>query len=86
MVDLLGKIAARKKATPAQIALAWLLAQKPWIVPIPGTRKLDRLDENIGAVAVELTSDDLREIDSAASKITVQGARYPEELEQMTGR
>jgi len=86
LVDLLGKIAARKKATPAQIALAWLLAQKPWIVPIPGTRKLERLDENIGAVAVELTSDDLCEIDSAASKITVQGARYPENLEQLTGR
>ena len=86
LVDLLRKIAERKKATPAQIALAWLLAQKPWIVPIPGTRKLERLDENIGAVAVELTSDDLREIDSAASKITVQGARYPENLEQMTGR
>jgi aryl-alcohol dehydrogenase-like predicted oxidoreductase len=85
LVDLLGKIAGRKKATPAQIALAWLLAQKPWIVPIPGTRKLERLDENLGAVAVELTSDDLREIDSAASKITVQGARYPEELERMTG-
>ncbi len=86
LVDLLGKIAARKKATPAQLALVWLLAQKPWIVPIPGTRKLERLEENIGAVAVELTPDDLREIDSAASKITVQGARYPEELEQMTGR
>jgi aryl-alcohol dehydrogenase-like predicted oxidoreductase len=86
LVDLLGKMGERKKATPAQIALAWLLAQKPWIVPIPGTRKLERLDENIGAVAVELTSDDLREIDSAASKITVQGARYPEELERMTGR
>jgi len=86
LIDLLGKIAERKKATPAQIALAWLLAQKPWIVPIPGTRKLSRLDENIGAVAVELTSDDLREIESAASKITVQGARYPEHLEQMTGR
>lgn len=86
LVDLLGKIAERKKATPAQIALAWLLAQKPWIVPIPGTRKLERLDENIGTVAVELTSDDLREIDSAASKISVQGARYPENLEQMTGR
>jgi len=85
LIDLLGKIAERKKATPAQIALAWLLAQKPWIVPIPGTRKLSRLDENIGAVAVELTSDDLREIESAASKITVQGARYPEHLEQMTG-
>jgi aryl-alcohol dehydrogenase-like predicted oxidoreductase len=86
LVDLLRKIAERKKATPAQIALAWLLAQKPWIVPIPGTTKLHRLDENIGAVAVELTSDDLREIDCAASKITVQGARYPEKLEQMTGR
>jgi aryl-alcohol dehydrogenase-like predicted oxidoreductase len=86
LVDLLGKIGERKKSTPAQIALAWLLAQKPWIVPIPGTRKLERLEENIGAVAVELTSDDLREIDSAASKITVQGARYPEHLEQLTGR
>ncbi|MBV8233436.1 MAG: aldo/keto reductase, partial [Planctomycetaceae bacterium] len=86
LVDQLGKIAERKKATPAQIALAWLLAQKPWIVPIPGTRRLERLDENIGAVAVELTADDLREIESAASEITVQGARYPEELEQMTGR
>jgi aryl-alcohol dehydrogenase-like predicted oxidoreductase len=86
LIDLLGTIAGRKKATPAQIALAWLLAQKPWIVPIPGTTKLNRLDENIGAVAVELTPDDLREIDSAASKITVQGARYPEKLEQMTGR
>jgi aryl-alcohol dehydrogenase-like predicted oxidoreductase len=86
LVDLLGKIAAQKKATPAQIALAWLLAQKPWIVSIPGTTKLRRLEENIGAVAVELTSDDLREIDSAASKITVQGTRYPEKLEQLTGR
>jgi len=86
LVDLLGNIAKRKKATPAQIALAWLLAQKPWIVPIPGTRKLERLDENIGSVAVELTSDDLREIDSATAKITVQGARYPEKLEQLTGR
>jgi aryl-alcohol dehydrogenase-like predicted oxidoreductase len=86
LVDLLGRIAGRKKATPAQIALAWLLARKPWIVPIPGTTKLHRLDENIGAVAVELTSDDLREIDSAASKITLQGARYPENLEQLTGR
>jgi aryl-alcohol dehydrogenase-like predicted oxidoreductase len=85
LVDLLGKIAARKKATSAQIALAWLLAQKPWIVPIPGTRKLERLEENIGAAAVELTSEDLRGIDSAASKITVQGARYPEELERLTG-
>ncbi|MBZ5594700.1 MAG: aldo/keto reductase [Acidobacteriia bacterium] len=86
VVDLLGKIAEQKKATPAQIALAWLLSQKPWIVPIPGTTKLDRLDENIGAVAVELTTDDLRDIDNAASKITVQGARYPEQLERMTGR
>jgi aryl-alcohol dehydrogenase-like predicted oxidoreductase len=84
LVDLLGTIAERKKATPAQIALAWLLAQKPWIVPIPGTRRLERLDENIGAVAVELTPDDLREIENAASKITVQGARYPEHLERRT--
>ena len=86
LVDLLGTVAQRKRATPAQIALAWLLAQKPWIVPIPGTTKVHRLDENIGAATVELTADDLREIDSAASKITVQGARYPEQLEQMTGR
>jgi aryl-alcohol dehydrogenase-like predicted oxidoreductase len=86
LVDLLGKIAESKKSTPAQIALAWLLAQKPWIVPIPGTRKLERLDENIGSVALELTSHDLREIDSAASKITVLGDRYPENLERMTGR
>jgi aryl-alcohol dehydrogenase-like predicted oxidoreductase len=86
LVDLLGKIAERKKVTPAQIALAWLLAQKAWIVPVPGTTKLHRLDENIGAVSVELTPDDLRDIDTAASKITVQGARYPEKLEQMTGR
>src|SRR6202165_2082248 len=86
LIDLLGRIAARKKATPAQIALAWLLAQKPWIVPIPGTTKLHRLEENIGAVAVELTSDDLREIEGAAARITVVGARYPENLEQMTGR
>src|SRR5207244_6712330 len=78
LVDLLGKIGERKKATPAQIALAWLLAQKPWIVPIPGTTKLHRLDENIGAVAVELTTDDLREIDSGASTIKGEGARYPE--------
>src|SRR2546421_9998832 len=85
LVDLLGEIAKRKKATPAQIALAWLLAQKPWIVPIPGTTKLNRLEENIGAAEVELTSDDLREIETAASKITVQGARYPEELERRTG-
>jgi aryl-alcohol dehydrogenase-like predicted oxidoreductase len=86
IVSLLGEMAVRKKSTPAQIALAWLLAQKPWIVPIPGTTKLGRLDENIGAVAVQLTPNDLREIDGAASKITVQGARYPEKLEQMTGR
>jgi len=86
LVDLLGEIAKRKKATPAQIALAWLLAQKPWIVPIPGTTKLARLKENIGAVSVNLTSDDLREIEQAASKITVQGARYPERLQLMTGR
>ena len=86
LIDLLGKIGTRKKATPAQIALAWLLAQKPLIVPIPDTTKRHRLDENIGAVAVELTPDDLREIDSAASKITVHGARYPEKLKQMTGR
>jgi aryl-alcohol dehydrogenase-like predicted oxidoreductase len=86
LVDLLGTIGKQKNATPAQIALAWLLAQKPWIVPIPGTTKLHRLDENIGALNVELTPDDLREIDSAASKITLQGARYPERLEQMTGR
>jgi aryl-alcohol dehydrogenase-like predicted oxidoreductase len=86
LVDLLGKIAGQKKATPAQIALAWLLAQKPWIVPIPGTTKLSRVEENIGAAAVELTADDLSEIESAASKITVQGARYPEQLEAMTGR
>jgi aryl-alcohol dehydrogenase-like predicted oxidoreductase len=86
IVDLLGRIAAQKKATPAQIALAWLLAQKPWIVPIPGTTKLTRLDENIGAVAIELTPADLREIDAAAAKITLQGARYPEKLEAMTGR
>src|SRR3954454_2891792 len=86
LVDLLGRIGERKKATPAQIALAWLLAQKPWIVPIPGTTKPHRLDENIGAAAVGLTPDDLREIDSAASKITVHGARYPEHLEKMTGR
>ena len=86
LVDLLGSIAKRKDATPAQIALAWLLAQKPWIVPIPGTTKLHRLEENNGAVSIELTPDDLREIESAASKITVQGARYPEKLERMTGR
>ena len=86
LVHLLGDIAQRKKATPAQIALAWLRAQKPWIVPIPGTTKLHRLEENIGAASIELTPDDLREIEHAASKIDVQGARYPEHLEQMTGR
>src|SRR5207237_4431872 len=86
LVALLGSIAQRKNATPAQIALAWLLAQKPWVVPIPGTRRLERLDENIGAVAVELTPDDLREIERAASQITVQGARYPEHLERQTYR
>jgi aryl-alcohol dehydrogenase-like predicted oxidoreductase len=86
LVDLLGTIAKRKNATPAQIALAWLLAQKPWIVPIPGTTKLARLDENIGAVAVGLTPADLSEIDTAAAKITVQGNRYPEHLEKLTGR
>ena len=85
LVDLLNTIAKRKQATPAQIALAWLLARKPWIAPIPGTTKLHRLDENIGATAIELTSDDLREIESAASQITVQGARYPEHLERRTG-
>src|SRR5262249_44459109 len=86
LVDLLDRIAERKKATPAQIALAWLLAQKPWIVPIPGTTKLHRLQENAGAANIELTAGDLREIESAASKIEVHGARYPEHLEQMTGR
>jgi aryl-alcohol dehydrogenase-like predicted oxidoreductase len=86
VVDLLGKIGEQKKATPAQIALAWLLAQKPWIVPIPGTRRLERLEENIGAAAIQLTPDDLREIDGAASKIKVEGARYPENLQRMVGR
>ena len=85
-MDLLGRIAERKRATPAQIALAWLLARRPWIAPIPGTTKLARLDENIGAAAIELTPDDLREIESATSTITVQDARYPERLQQMTGR
>ena len=85
VVDLLGKIAARKHATPAQLALAWLLAQKPWITPIPGTTKLDRLRENMGAAEIELTAEDLGEIDSAAAKITVQGARYPEEMDRWTG-
>jgi len=86
LVDLLAKVAERKKATPAQIALAWLLAQKPWIVPIPGTTKLHRLEENIDAVRFELTPEDLRELDTAASQITVQGARYPEELQKLVGR
>ena len=85
LIDLLGSIGQRKKATPAQIALAWLLAQKPWMVPIPGTTKLNRLDENVGAAAIELTADDLSEIDTAASTIKVEGARYPEKLERMTG-
>jgi aryl-alcohol dehydrogenase-like predicted oxidoreductase len=85
-VEVMARIAGRIKATPAQIALAWLLAQKPWIVPIPGTTKLHRLEENIGAAAIELTADDLREIDHAAAQVTVQGARYPEQLERMTGR
>jgi aryl-alcohol dehydrogenase-like predicted oxidoreductase len=85
LIELLGTLAARKKSTPAQIALAWLLAQKPWIVPIPGTTKRNRLDENIGALAVELTADDLRDIESAAAKITVHGDRYPEKFEKMTG-
>ena len=86
LVDLLANIGGRKKATSAQIALAWLLAQKPWIVPIPGTTKLHRLEENIGAAAIELTPDDLKDIDNATSKITVQGTRYPDSLEQLTGR
>jgi aryl-alcohol dehydrogenase-like predicted oxidoreductase len=86
LISLLESIGAKKQATPAQIALAWLLAQKPWMAPIPGTTKQHRLEENIGAVSVELTPGDLREIDNAASQIAVQGARYPEKLEQMTGR
>src|SRR5580698_4142108 len=85
LIELLGKIAQRKNATPAQIALAWLLAQKPWMVPIPGTTKVNRLEENNGAVAIQLTAEDLRDIDAAASQITVRGNRYPERLEQMTG-
>jgi len=85
IVDLLARIAADKQATPAQIALAWLLAQKPWIVPIPGTTKLHRLDENLGAVNLQLTPEDLREIDEAAAKIQIQGDRYPEHVEKMTG-
>jgi aryl-alcohol dehydrogenase-like predicted oxidoreductase len=86
LVDLIGKFAQEKKATPAQIALAWLLAQKPWIVPIPGTTKQHRLEENIGAATVELTPEDLRQLETAASKIAVQGARYPEELQKLVGR
>jgi aryl-alcohol dehydrogenase-like predicted oxidoreductase len=86
LIDLIARIAERKKATPAQVSLAWLLARKPWIVPIPGTTKLHRLDENIGAVALRLTADDLREIDKASSQITIHGDRYPENLEEMTGR
>jgi aryl-alcohol dehydrogenase-like predicted oxidoreductase len=85
LVELLGEVARRKRATPAQVALAWLLAQRPWIVPIPGTTKLGRLEENLGASSVELTPDDLRAIDAAASRIQVEGARYPEELEKRTG-
>jgi aryl-alcohol dehydrogenase-like predicted oxidoreductase len=86
LVDLLSVIAARKKVTPAQLALAWLLAQKPWIVPIPGTTKLERLEENIGAVALELSADELREIDDVASTVHLQGARYPEHLNRLVGR
>jgi aryl-alcohol dehydrogenase-like predicted oxidoreductase len=86
LVDLIGSFAQQKKATPAQVALAWLVAQKPWIVPIPGTTKLYRLEENIGAVNVELSPDELRELETAASKVAVQGARYPEELQKMVGR
>ena len=86
MIDLLGRVAERKRVTSAQIALAWLLAQKPWIVPIPGTRKVSRLDENLGAADVELTSDDMREIDTATSQITIKGARLPEAVLKLTGR
>jgi aryl-alcohol dehydrogenase-like predicted oxidoreductase len=86
VVDLIGKVAEQKKATPAQIALAWILAQKPWMVPIPGTTKLHRLEENIGAANVQLTANDLRQIDSASSKIPVQGARYPENLQKLVNR
>jgi aryl-alcohol dehydrogenase-like predicted oxidoreductase len=86
LIDLIAKFGEQKGTTPAQIALAWLLAQKPWIVPIPGSRKLEHLDENIGAVAVELTPDDLREIEAALAKITVQGDRYPKEMARMSGR
>jgi aryl-alcohol dehydrogenase-like predicted oxidoreductase len=85
LVDLLGRFAQQKQATPAQIALAWLLAQKPWIVPIPGTTRLERLEENIGGANLELSPDDLREIEEAAARITIQGARYPESMERMTG-
>ena len=85
-MEVVGKFAAQKKATPAQIALAWLLAQKPWIVPIPGTTKLHRLEENIGSAAITLSCTDLRQIDEAASKIAVQGARYPDELQKLVGR
>jgi aryl-alcohol dehydrogenase-like predicted oxidoreductase len=85
-VDVLREMAGRKKVTPAQIALAWLLAQKPWIVPIPGTRKLERHEENLGAAELHLTPEDVREIESAASKITLQGARYPEHLQKLVGR
>ena len=84
-MELLARVARQKQATPGQIALAWLLAQKPWIVPIPGTTKLNRLEENIGAVEVELSGNDLREMEAAASKITIQGARYPEEMEKKSG-
>lgn len=86
LVDLLGRIAAKKDTTPAQVALAWLLAQKPWIVPIPGTTKLSRLEENLGAADLELTPEDLHEVDTAAARITIQGDRYPEKLERLTGR
>ena len=86
LVDLLGRIAARKRATPAQVAIAWLLAQQPWIVPIPGTRRVERLDENLGAAAVELTDDDLGEIERAAAQIQVQGARYPDHLQRLIDR
>src|SRR5262249_48318509 len=86
LVDVLARFAQQKKATPAQIALAWLLAQKPWIVPIPGTTKLHRLGENIGGVNVELSADELRELENAAAKIPVQGARYPEEMQRLVGR
>jgi aryl-alcohol dehydrogenase-like predicted oxidoreductase len=86
MVDLIARFAEQKNATPAQIALSWILAQKPWIVPIPGTTKLHRLEENLGAINVELSGDELRELDAVVSKIPVQGARYPEELQKLVGR